>query len=290
MHQMAGAPKNQSPDLPRLMGVFAHPDDESFGMAGTLARATMTGHPAAIVCATRGEAGKIADPSLATQANLGQVREGELRAACAAVGVHDVSFLDYLDGHLPEANEAEAIGRVVRHIRRFRPDVVVTFPANGGYGHVDHMAIHHLTLAAIAAAADSTRYPEHLAEGLSPHRVRKLYYNAIPRERLVAMRREAQERGEDFIPGGDAGTIPFEEMGTPIAEITTRIELSDAEFAAKLRSMRAHATQMPADSPFTKATPEQLRTYMGTEVFVLTQPPLSDHAYATPEADVFAGL
>jgi N-acetyl-1-D-myo-inositol-2-amino-2-deoxy-alpha-D-glucopyranoside deacetylase len=63
--------------LPGLMGIFAHPDDESFGMAGTLARSTMGGHPTAIVCATRGEVGEIADPTLATPENLGQVREGE---------------------------------------------------------------------------------------------------------------------------------------------------------------------------------------------------------------------
>ncbi|HEX6543921.1 MAG TPA: PIG-L family deacetylase [Ktedonobacterales bacterium] len=276
--------------LPGIMGVFAHPDDESFGLAGTLARATMHGHPAAIVCATRGEVGKIADPSLATPENLAQVREGELRAACAAVGVHDVSFLDYIDGQLADADEHAAVGRVVYHLRRFRPAVVVTFSANGGYGHPDHMAIHRYTLAAVAAAADPTRYPEHLTSGLEPHRVRKVYYNAIPRERLVAMREEARKRGQDFIPGGDAGTIPFEQMGTPMSEITTVVTLNDAEFGAKLQSMRAHATQMPADSPFAQATPEQLREFMGRESLVLAPPPISDHAYPTPEDDVFAGL
>src|SRR5690242_14187952 len=109
---------------PGFLGIFAHPDDESFGLAGTMARAIMSGHPAAIVCATRGEEGQIADSALATPANLGQVRERELRAACAAVGVVDVAFLDYVDGHLAEANETEAVGRIVFHIRRLRPAVV----------------------------------------------------------------------------------------------------------------------------------------------------------------------
>src|SRR5258708_37360012 len=117
---------------PRFMGIWAHPDDEAFGTAGTMARAVSGGHPVAVVSATRGEAGKIADPALATQENLGQGRERELRNACAAVGVHDVSFLDYVDGHLHEADPYEAIGRVVRQLRRCRPDVVMTFPANGG--------------------------------------------------------------------------------------------------------------------------------------------------------------
>jgi LmbE family N-acetylglucosaminyl deacetylase len=272
------------------MGIWAHPDDEAFGTAGTMARAVSGGHPVAVVSATRGEAGKIADPALATQENLGQVRERELRNACAAVGVHDVSFLDYVDGHLHEADPYEAIGRVVRQLRRFRPDVVMTFPANGGYGHLDHMAIHRFTLAALESAASDQQYPEQLAEGLRPHRVRKIYFGAFPRERMIAMREELRKQGQDFVPGGDAGTIPFEEMGTPMAEITTTIVLNDAEFDAKLRALTAHATQMPADSPWAHATPEQTREFMGTEVFQLVAPPISDQAYPTPEHDIFAGL
>ena len=283
---MSDAPGN----LPGIMGIFAHADDESFGMAGTLARATMHGHPAAIVCATRGEVGEIADAALATPENLGQVREGELRTACAAVGVHDVSFLDYIDGQLANADEDEAVGRIVSHIRRFRPAVVATFTANGGYGHPDHMAIHRYTLGAVQAAADPARYPEQVAAGLAPHRVRKVYYNGFPRERMLAMRDEARKLGQDFIPGGNAATLPIEEMGTPMADITTVVTLNDAEYAAKQQSMRAHATQMPADGPFTQATPEQLREYMGRETLVLAPPPISDRVYPTPEDDVFAGL
>jgi LmbE family N-acetylglucosaminyl deacetylase len=272
------------------MGIFAHPDDESFGFAGALARATMTDHPAAIVCATRGEAGEIAAGVDATPENLGQVRERELRTACAAVGVTDVSFLDYVDGHLAEADPDEAVGRVVFHLRRFRPAVVVTFAPNGGYGHPDHVAIHHFTLAAVAAAADPARYPEQITAGLQPHRVRKVYYNGFPRERMLAMREEARKQGSDFIPGGNAATIPVEEMGTPMREITTWIRLGDAEFEAKRRSMLAHASQLPADGPFAQATPDQLREFMGTESLVLVPPPVSDRAYPTPERDVFAGL
>lgn len=276
--------------MPRLMTIFAHPDDESFGVAGTMARAVRTGHPVAVVCATRGEEGKIADPSLATQENLGEVREQELRTAMAAVGVNDVVFLDYIDGHLAEADENEALGRVVAQIRRFHPDVVVTFDPKGGYGHVDHMAIHRLAVAGVAAAADPTRFPEQLAGGAQPHRVRKVYYAAIPRERLLQMRDEARARGEDFIPGGDEATIPVEEMGVPLAEIRTRVHLSDEDFAGKLAAIYAHKTQLPADNPWAQATPEQMRQFAGTETFVLTPAPISDGDYPMPEDDVFAGL
>lgn len=272
---------------PRLMTIFAHPDDESFGCAGTLARATRLEYPVAVVCATRGEEGQIADPALATADNLGVVREQELRTAMAAVGVRDVTFLDYIDGHLAEADHDEALSKVVAQIRRFRPDVVLTFDPKGGYGHVDHMAIHRLAVEGVAAAAD----PACLSgQGDQPHRVRKVYYTAFPRERMLQMRDEARARGEDFMPGGDEATIPIEEMGFPMAEIRTFVTLNDEEFAAKLAAVTAHKTQLPADNPWAQATPEQLRGFMGTEAFVLAQAPISDGDYAMPESDVFAGL
>lgn len=281
---------DESTNMPRLMTIFAHPDDESFGVAGTMARARRLGHPVAVVCATRGEEGQIADPALATPENLGAVREQELRRAMAAVDVSDVTFLDYIDGHLAEADQEEALGRVVAQIRRFRPDVVVTFDAKGGYGHVDHMAIHRLAVAGVAAAADPARFPEQLANGAQPHRVRKVYYTAIPRERLLQMRDMARARGEDFIPGGDEATIPVEEMGMPLAEIQTRLRLDDADYQAKLGAVMAHKTQLPPDNPWTQATPEQMREFAGTEMMMLAPAPISDHAYPMPEDDVFAGL
>jgi LmbE family N-acetylglucosaminyl deacetylase len=272
------------------MTIFAHPDDESFGVAGTLARATRLGYPVAVVCATRGEEGQIADPALATPENLGVVREQELRTAMRAVDVSDVVFLDYIDGHLAEADQEEALGRVVAQIRRFRPDVVITFDANGGYGHVDHMAIHRLTVAGVVAAADPARFPEQIAGGAQPHRVRKVYYAVIPRERILKMRDEARARGQDFVPGGDEATIPIEEMGLPLAEIQTRIRLDDAAFDAKLAAIMSHKTQLPADNPWAQATPEMMRQFAGVETFWLAPTPISDGAYPMPEEDVFAGL
>lgn len=274
----------------RLMTIYAHPDDEAFSGAGTLTRATRLGRPVAVVCATRGEEGKIADPALASQENLGQVREQELRAAMAAVGVQDVTFLDYIDGHLAEADQEEALGKVVAQIRRFQPDVVLTFDPRGGYGHVDHMAIHRLAVAGVAAAADPARFPQQISQGARPHRVRKVYYSAFPRERMLEMRDQMRARGEDFIPGGDEATIPVEEMGYPLAGIGTRVTLNDDEFAAKFAAVSAHKTQLPADNPWAQATMEQLRAYMGTEMFVLARPPISDRDYPMPEDDVFAGL
>jgi LmbE family N-acetylglucosaminyl deacetylase len=266
------------------MTVFAHPDDETFGAAGTIRRATNAGCPVAVVCATRGEAGEIADPSLATKDTLGSVRAGELRRAMAAVGAADVRFLDYRDGRLPEASPEEAVTKIVRHLREFKPDVVVTFAANGGYGHVDHMAIHHLALAALTAAADPERSSDQ-----PPHRIKKLYYAGFSRERMVKMRAEAAREGRDYSPGGNAATIPIEEMGTPDEDITTRVVLSDGEFAAKMEAARCHATQLPATSPWLTLPRANLRAFMGVEAFQLVRA-FSDRDYTTPEDDLFAGL
>src|SRR5262249_40348914 len=155
-------------------------------VAGTLARASAAGHPVAVVSATRGEAGEVARPALATKENLGEGREGGPRPAWAAGGVGHRYFPGYNHGHLAEGKNPEAIGRIVGHLRRFRPDVVVTFPANGGYGHFDHMAIYRYVVAAVPPAADPG-YTSDYTIGLPPHRVRKLYYSTIPRERILRM-------------------------------------------------------------------------------------------------------
>jgi LmbE family N-acetylglucosaminyl deacetylase len=105
----------------------------------------------------------------------------------------------------------------------------------------------------------------------------------------VKRREEAQRDGRAYIPGGNAATIPFEEMGTPEEDITTRIVLTDDEFAAKLQAVRAHATQLPASNPWTRLEPDALRAIMGAEAFQLV-PQYSDRKYPTPEDDLFAGL
>jgi LmbE family N-acetylglucosaminyl deacetylase len=270
----------------QMMTIFAHPDDETFGIAGTMCRAIAAGHQVTVVCATRGEAGEIANPSLATPETLGQVREQELRNAMAAIGVTDVVFLDYIDGHLSESDHDEVVGRIVAQIRRARPDVAITFAPNGVYGHRDHVAIHHFALDAIAAAANPLAYPELDAS----HRVRKVYYSGVPRETLLAIREQMRQEGKNFIPGGNEATIPIEEMGNPLNTITTVIRLNSDEIARKQNAMRAHATQMPPDSPFVSAPEEELIQRLGTETFILVAPPISDQTYPVPESDIFNNL
>ncbi len=124
----------------RLLGVFAHPDDEVFCAGGTIARAAEAGAEVMIVSATRGEQGQIRDPAAATRRTLGAVRERELCAAAAELGVRRVEVLGYPDGTLQ--HHRSSLGAAIADImRRFDPDTVITFGADGGYGHPDHVAI-----------------------------------------------------------------------------------------------------------------------------------------------------
>jgi LmbE family N-acetylglucosaminyl deacetylase len=172
---------------PKLLGLFAHPDDETFCAGGTLAKFAAAGWETMVVSATRGQAGQIHDARVATRRTLGQVRERELRSACAHLGVQHVRCFDYMDGSLEQSDRHELIGRVVATIRDFRPDVVITFGADGAYGHPDHIAMSSITTEAWSVAADSTRFPEQLAAGLAPHRPTSLYHSHFPRSRLLLL-------------------------------------------------------------------------------------------------------
>jgi len=273
-----------------LLATFAHPDDEAFGVAGVFRKYADEGVTTALICATRGEKGEISDPALATRETLGRVREQELRTACALMGVADLSFLDYHDGCLAQSDEVEATGRLVYQIRRLRPQVVITFDANGGYGHRDHMAIHALTVSAFHKAGDSTCYPEQIAAGLRPYAPQKLYFTAFARSTMRRLRELAQQAGETdaFRPGGNTATIAPEEMGTPDERITTAVTLDDRQFAVKRQAMAAHRTQMAPDNPFNRLPEEVARMWLGTERFVLAYPPGARGDAG--EDDLFAGV
>src|SRR6266516_4996756 len=158
----------------RLMCILAHPDDESLGTGGILAKYAAEGSGTYLVTATGGERGwqgdKRDDPGPDA---LGRIREAELRAAAEVLKLRSVDFLDYIDGDLDRADPAEAVAKIVGHLRRALPHVVVTFAPDGSYGHPDHIAICQFTSAAIVEAASATSPYQ---RDLAPHRVSKLYY------------------------------------------------------------------------------------------------------------------
>lgn len=141
----------------RMLGLFAHPDDEVFCVGGTIARASAAGVETAIVSLTQGEAGQIRDSAAATRRTLGATRAEELGVSAAALGVARVECLDLGDGHLARLPFAELVACARCVLERFAPDVVVTFGDDGGFGHPDHVMSSRATLAARALLADPPR-------------------------------------------------------------------------------------------------------------------------------------
>lgn len=220
-----------------LMTVFAHPDDEAFGTGGTLSKYGADGCAVHLVTATRGEAGQITDPGLATHADLPFVREQELRCACEVYGIHAPRFLDYADGLLSLIHQGQAVGKIVRLIRELRPQVVITFGPDGIYGHYDHIAVHRWTTIAVDLAADPDCFPHHTSGTCEPHQVNKLYFREIPREHIERMK-EMGQPGTMMMDG-----VPFPFMGPPLSEITAIIDVREY-VGQKLQAIQCHATQV----------------------------------------------
>ena len=265
----------------RLLAVFAHPDDEAFGTGGTLARYASLGCDVTLVTATRGEAGGISEPGLATAANLPDVRERELRCACQAYGIHSPLFLDYLDGQLAVVHQGQAVGKLVRILRQIRPQVLITFGPDGIYGHYDHIAVHRWATIAAGLAADPECFPDQ-TPACEPHQVDKVYLRTLTTE-LVADMAEGDQPAAVMMDG-----VPFPFVGRSVEEITTVIDVSD--FAAqKLRGIRCHATQIRQDSPYAEAPDEMVRhPFFRSEQYILARSTVGWPEGV--ETDLFAGL
>lgn len=263
----------------RVLFIFAHPDDEAFGLAGTIALLRERKVDVTLVTATRGEVGQILVPSLATPETLGAVRELELRAAMAEVGVHDVRFLGYRDSGMagtPEnedprafvqAPEAEVVALLVAQIRSLRPNAIVTFGPEGIYGHPDHVAVSRRTMAAIHVAA-GTKAPAGLGE---PWRVGALYFSALPRERIEAMRRRFDG------PFRSATPEMIAMMGTRLAEITTVIPVAEV-YEKKRAVLECHRTQIGETGPYAGIPADVARQWMSYELLRREPLPWSNEA------------
>ena len=170
----------------RILGVYAHPDDETFCIGGTLAKYTAAGAQAMVVSFTQGEAGQIREASAATRRTLGEVRANELHQACQQLGVQQIVCLEYGDGKLKDIPQVELVANIVQIIREFKPDVVFTFDETGAYGHPDHIAISKATTEACWQAGNENIYTEQVANGLLPHTPARLYHSLFPQsDRLL---------------------------------------------------------------------------------------------------------
>lgn len=267
-------------DKLKLMCVLAHPDDESLGMGGTLAKYASEGIETYLVTATRGERGRIGDkreyPDLEA---VGKIREAELLAAAEVLGIREVKFLDYLDGDIDRADPKDAVAKIVVHLRRVRPQVVITFDANGGYGHPDHIAISQLTTAATVCAADSnytTKYNHQPA-----HRVSKLYYMAWTEGKWAAYQAALKEL--------KAKVDGFERRATPWPDWAITTSIDTASHALTVwRAVSCHQSQMSIYQQLKQLPDEHHKALWGTQEFYRAFSLVNGGRKR--EADLFEGL
>jgi LmbE family N-acetylglucosaminyl deacetylase len=232
----------------RLMCVLAHPDDESLGTGGTLAKYASAGVETYLVTATRGERGRFFDNSESPgPAVVGRTREAELRAAAKELGLREVVFLDYEDGTLDAANPLEASARIAGHLRRIRPHVVITFGPDGAYGHPDHVAISQLTASAIVNAADT-------------HQVQKLYQIAWSEGKWTAYQ-AAFRNLSSTVDGTVRRPSPW-----PDWMLTTVLDTS-AVWPAVWRAISCHKTQMTIYKKLESLSETDHRALWGTQEF-----------------------
>ena len=250
---------------PTLLAVFAHPDDEAFGTGGTLTKYAALGCDVYLVTATRGEAGQIARPELATEENLAEVRERELRCACEVYGIRPPILLGYVDGQLTIVHQGQAVRKLVRIIGELKPQVLLTFGPDGIYGHYDHLAVHRWASIAVDMAADPDCFPDLLEAQREPHRVSKVYFRAMAQDQLDA-------RAHNGVPPAVMmDGVPFRFVGRSRDEITTVIDIS-AHATSKLRGIQCHRTQLSRDNPYAGAPETVLEMPLFLqETYVLSQ-------------------
>jgi LmbE family N-acetylglucosaminyl deacetylase len=262
----------------RLAAVFAHPDDDTYGLAGTLALGKGDIEYTLIV-ATSGEAGAISDPSLATRGNLAEVREAEEREALRAAGAGraEAHFLRYPDGGLTEVSREELVDRVAGILKAARPHVVVTFGPEGITKHEDHVTIGSAATEAFHRAQAEAEVQEGHGEGA----FRRLLYVAIPSSEIDRFWESLRARGIDV--GEPEG--PFMPRGVPDQTITHRVDCTSV-LKSKIEALHAHRTQREE----VEQIPEDLQeAVLGYECFVQVFPPLAEPP-SRPAGSVFDGL
>lgn len=249
----------------RLLLLLAHPDDETFGPGGTIAKYAREGADVHLVTATRGEMGMVGDPPLADRGHLGGVREGELRAAAQILGIREVAFLGFVDRELSSLPRERIVAKAVEQVRRIRPHVLIGFGPEGVSRHPDHVVMSAVAVEAFEAAADPKRFPLPPGERLAPWAPHKLYQFEIAQEVLAAW--------------------DISLAGVPRETLTTFIDTA-AYVDVKLAAFRCHRTQEKDSRRI--LSQEGYREFCRQETYVLARSRLP--AGALPETDLFAGI
>jgi LmbE family N-acetylglucosaminyl deacetylase len=268
------------------MVVAAHPDDETLGFGGVFARYASEGVETCLVTATRGNRGRYfghagGSPEHPGDAALSEIRERELRAAAAVLGIGRITLLGYEDAQLDRVDVRLAVTAIVEQIREARPDVVLTFAPDGAYGHPDHIAISQLTTAATVAAADG-RYDGISGRDLGPaHAVSKLYYLAWSELAWGAY----QAAFKKLVVSVDG--VERQATAWPDWAITTVID-TRRWWPIVSRAVSCHESQVGAYAALKGLTPEQLEALWGSQTFYRAYSLVNGGRGC--ESDLFEGL
>lgn len=243
-----------------LVCFHAHPDDESIAMGGTIAQAAADGHDVALVFATRGECGEVADGFLDDGETLGDRRTLEVAASAAALGIDEVHFLDYRDSGMEGTAtnddprcfwqaDVEAASRRLADILVDRGcDVLTVYDDHGGYGHPDHIQVHRVGVRAAEIAGTA-----------------RVYESTMNRDHIRRMIEGAREMGLDMGDAPDVGDDAA--FGSPEEVITTTVDVREW-VTVKRASMRAHASQISESDMFMQMPDEVFRDVFGWEFFI----------------------
>jgi LmbE family N-acetylglucosaminyl deacetylase len=236
----------------RILAVLAHPDDESFGMGGTLAYYAANGANVYYVCATKGEAGEVPPEYMNGYGSIAELRETELRCAAEWLGLAGVYFLGYRDsgmmgsrdnGHnnaLAAQPVDEVAAKVTHYIRKLRPQVVLTFDPVGGYHHPDHIAIQKATVRAFHAAGDEDQFPG----DYPPYQPEKLYFHIFPRNLIRVIVRILRLFGKDPTRFGRNNDIDLAKLaGDEDYPVNARIDYRSV-VERKIKADACHASQL----------------------------------------------
>lgn len=263
----------------RLLCILAHPDDESLATGGTLAKYAAEGVETYLITATRGERGWAGDPAEDPgPESLGQVRTVELQAAAAVLKLREATILGYPDEGLHRIDPAEVVDRLVEHLRRIRPQVVLTFGPDGATGHPDHIAISQLTTAAVLHAANPDARNGCSARA---HQVAKLYYRIETCADIAAF---------EAVFGRLSLTIDGVERrwgGWPDWALTTRLDTTPY-WEQVWQAIACHRSQLPGLAALNALPPDQHQRLWGPQGFYRTFSLVNGGGEV--ETDLFDGL
>jgi len=279
-----------------MLVVMAHPDDESFGLGGTLALYAKRGVKVHLICATRGEVGMVAPEFLKGYSSIAELREDELRCAAEQLGLEQVYFLGYRDSGmvgtednahpkaLAQAPMDEIVATIVGYMRELRPQVVITFDPAGGYGHPDHIAMHEATVRAFNAAVDPLLFPNAGA----PFRPQKLYFSTFSLRFVKPMLTLLRLIGRDPRKWGRNQDIDLTEVFE--ARFPVNAKVSYREVAdVKKKAIACHASQLDMGSSTRGAVGAlfRLNRFGSVDTFMRADPPFTNGRI---ERDLFDGI